>query len=96
LRALRTAGLGWLVTLIALAPSVWAISVCWQATRASFLTSTSVGDLVTNPGPLFVSVLLSAVFIGGLLLTGFASAIRQALWSLDSLAEAASEPSMEG
>jgi hypothetical protein len=45
---------------------------------------------------LFVSVLLSAVFLGGLLLTGFASAFRQALWSLHSLADAAHEPSSEG
>jgi hypothetical protein len=96
IRTLRTIGLGWLVTLVALVPSIWAISVAWQATRASFLTSTSVGDLVTHPGPLFVSMLLSAVFIGGLLLTGFAAAFRQALWSLDSLAEAASEPTREG
>ncbi len=85
LRALRTAALGWLVSIVILIPTLWATSVAWQAARASFLSTTSLVDLLHDPGLVVVAVLLAAVFSTGLLLAGFASALRAGLWSVEGL-----------
>ncbi len=85
LRTLRCAALGWLVSIVILIPSMWATSVAWQAARASFLSTTSLVDLLDYPGLVVVAVLLAAVFGSGLLLAGFASALRAGLWSVESL-----------
>ncbi|HYI22391.1 MAG TPA: hypothetical protein VEX62_07115, partial [Candidatus Limnocylindrales bacterium] len=86
LRTLRTSAFGWLATLAALVPVLWAISVAWQATRATFLATTSVSDMAREPGTFIVAFALAAVFTGGLLVTGFVSAFRASLWTVDALA----------
>jgi hypothetical protein len=63
----------------------WALTVAWQATRAAFLASTSLGDLFARPDSLVVALLLTAVFVSGLALCGFVAAFRAALWTLASL-----------
>ena len=85
IRTVRTSALGWLATLVALLPVLWAIGVAWQATRATFLATTSVSDMARDPGTFIVAFALAAVFAAGLLVTGFASAFRAGLWTIDAL-----------
>ena len=91
LRTLRTATLGWLLMIATLVPSLWAISVAWQATRASFLATTSMAEVGRDAGLLVIAGLLAAVVFGGLLLAGFSSAVRSGLWSVNSLVDAAAD-----
>ncbi len=87
IRTLRTSALGWLTMFVALLPVLWAIGVAWQATRATFLATTSLSDMARDPGTFIVSFALAAVFAGGLLVTGFVSAFRASLWTIDALGE---------
>ncbi len=85
IRTLRTSALGWLATLVVLLPVLWAMSVAWQATRATFLATTSISDMARDPGTFIVAFALAAVFGAGLLVTGFVSAFRASLWTIDAL-----------
>ena len=87
LRTLRTSALGWLATVLALLPVLWAIGVAWQATRAIFLATTSISDMARDPGTFIVAFALAAVFAGGLLVTGFVSAFRASLWTIEALGQ---------
>ncbi len=86
--SLASAALGWLVTLLVLAPAVWALGAVWQTTRSSFLSSTSVADLLGRPESLLVAGLLAGVMLAGLLLAGLASAFRSASWTVEMLRRA--------
>ena len=85
IRALVAEVLAWTVSIAVLVPVLWAISICWEAVRGVFLTSLSFGDLEQDVGLVFVALALSGVFISGLLLCGFASALRAALRSVEAL-----------
>lgn len=85
LRALVTDALAWTVSVAVVLPVLWAISICWEAVRGVFLTALSFGDLEQDVGLAFVAFALSGVFICGLLLCGFASALRAALRSVEAL-----------
>jgi hypothetical protein len=78
-----------LVTLLALAAVVLAtnaaLTVAWNATRAAFLRTTSIADMLTSLAPLLVAVLLAGVFASGLAVCGYVAAFRNALWTITCL-----------
>jgi hypothetical protein len=77
------------VALLALASVVVAtdaaLTIAWNATRAAFLRTTSIADMLTSVAPLLVAVLLAGVFMSGLAVCGYVAAFRNALWTLTSL-----------
>jgi hypothetical protein len=62
-----------------------ALAIAWNATRAAFLRTTSIADMLTSVAPLLVAVLLAGVFMSGLAVCGYVAAFRNALWTLTSL-----------
>jgi hypothetical protein len=78
-----------LVALLALAAVVLAtnaaLTVAWNATRAAFLRTTSIADMLTSLAPLLVAVLLAGVFASGLAVCGYVAAFRNALWTITCL-----------
>jgi hypothetical protein len=74
---LLVAAAGWLASLAALLPSVWALSLAWHAVRQDLAGFGSANSLATVPTVLA----LALVWVVALGLTGFASALRGALWS---------------
>lgn len=75
------AALGWLVTLAALVPSLWALNLIWQSVKAG---------LAGFQAPVFGAVApaivgLAVVYAVTVVLTGFASALRGALWTVQEL-----------
>jgi hypothetical protein len=85
LRTIATALAAWLALAAVLLGVGWALSVAWQATRATFLATTSVADTLGDGGPIIVALLLATVFVTGLGLAGFVAAVRSALWTVASL-----------
>lgn len=85
IRWLATAALAWLSLVVVVIGIDWALSIAWQATRASFLATTSVSDMVNRGAPALVAALLAGVFVCGLALCGYVSAFRNALWSVTCL-----------
>jgi hypothetical protein len=82
LRTIGTAALGWLSTFAAVAVAWVGLSLAWRATRAAFLSVTSVFDIQQIVFPVLVALLLAAAFAAGWLFAGIASAFRAALWSI--------------
>ncbi|CAN5688885.1 hypothetical protein BH23CHL7_BH23CHL7_13750 [soil metagenome] len=82
LSTLPTALLGWLATFAVLAPLGWLLALAWEATRVQYLGGAS---LVAVPGLLLVAALLCVVWLGGVAMAGFASAVRCALWTSEEL-----------
>ncbi|MDQ3493047.1 MAG: hypothetical protein M3452_07285 [Chloroflexota bacterium] len=87
-RPLRTAAnvaLTWAITLLVLAPIVWASLVAWDGVRAVFLSPAGL----TEPMDLALAILatagLAAIWLAGAILAGSASALRAAVWSADAL-----------
>jgi hypothetical protein len=75
--------LGWTVSLGVLAPGLWALTAIGHWSRAVLLGSSAASD-----GPLMTVlavVVLVAAWGGILLLAGFASGLRGALWSMQEL-----------
>ncbi len=85
LRTVGTAAISWAATAAVLLPALWAIGLAWGAVRGAFLTSVSFSDLGDDIGMVLVAVGLSAAFVIGIALAGYASALRAALWSVDRL-----------
>lgn len=85
LRTVGTAAISWGVTAAALIPAVWAIGLAWDSVRGAFLTSVSFSDFGDDIGMILVALGLSAAFVLGMCVAGFASALRAALWSVDRL-----------
>ena len=82
LRTMLTAMLGWSVTLALVVPALWALSLVWQQVRANLLLPTTPD---AGTAGLVVAGLLAAAWLVGIVLAGFASALRSALWSVESL-----------
>jgi hypothetical protein len=76
-----TALLAWVGLALAVAGTDWALTVAWQAARASFLATTSISDMLRSVAPLLVSVLLAGVFVCGLAICGYVAGFRNALWT---------------
>jgi hypothetical protein len=70
------AALGWLVTLAVLVPSVWALSLVWQSVKAGLAGFGAVAPAIVG---------LAVVWAVTVVLTGFASALRGALWTVQEL-----------
>ncbi|MGI8928252.1 MAG: hypothetical protein ACR2H0_02120 [Candidatus Limnocylindrales bacterium] len=85
LRTLGTAAIGWAATAAVLIPSFWAITICWQAVRAAFLTSVGLSDTSEVVGMLLIALAFSGTFVLSIVVAGFASALRAALWNLERL-----------
>ena len=77
-----TALLAWLALILAVAGTEWALTVAWQATRAAFLATTSISDMLTEIAPILVAVLLAGVFVCGLAICGYVAGFRNALWTV--------------
>jgi hypothetical protein len=75
------AALGWLVTLVALLPSVWALSLIWHSVEQGLAGFQA--PVVGTVAPAIVG--LAVVWAVTLALTGFASALRGALWTVQEL-----------
>lgn len=74
--------LAWVVLALAVVGTNWALTIAWQATRAAFLATTSVSDLLTSIAPLFVALLLAGVFVCGLAICGYVAGFHNALWTV--------------
>lgn len=85
LRTLGTGAIGWAATAAVLVPAFWAITICWQAVRAAFLTSVGLSDMREVLGMVLVALAFSGTFVLSIVLAGFASAVRAALWSIERL-----------
>ena len=81
-RTIPTAMVAWLSLLLVLLGAGWALSVAWQAARATFLATTSFSDMVDDVGTFIIALLLAAVFVAGLALGGYVAAFRAALWTV--------------
>ncbi len=84
-RALGTSVVAWTLSVVVVISSVWALSIAWTAVRGAFLTSVSFSDVSEDAAMLLAALGLSTVFVLAICLTGFASALRAALWSVDRL-----------
>ena len=84
-RSLGTSVVAWTLSAAVVISSVWVLSVAWAAVRGAFLTSVSFSDVSEDAGMLLAALGLSTVFVLAICLTGFASALRAALWSVDRL-----------
>ncbi len=82
---LATAALAWLSLIAVVLGTEWSLSIAWQATRASFLATTSLSDMLGDIAPLLVATLLAGIFVCGLALAGYVAAFRNALWSVTGL-----------
>jgi hypothetical protein len=84
-RTIATALVSWAVTLLVVAPVVWAIVVAWQGVRKTLLSPAALTDPQQLPSTLAAIVIFAAIWVAGLVLAGFASAVRAALWSVDTI-----------
>lgn len=87
-RAVRTFGsaiLAWLVTIAIVGPVLWAIVVSWDGVRNVLLSSAGMTDPQALPSTLIATILFAAIWVAGTILTGFASAVRAALWSVEAI-----------
>lgn len=87
-RPLRTAAnlaLTWAITLLVLAPIVWASLVAWDGVRALFLSPAGLTEPMDLALAILASVGLAAIWVAGSILAGSASALRAAVWSADAL-----------
>lgn len=85
IRFLASAAVAWLALAAVVAATDTALGIAWLATRAAFLRTTSIADMLTSTAPLLVAVLLSGVFLSGLAVCGYVAAFRNALWTITSL-----------
>jgi hypothetical protein len=85
IRFVATAAVAWLALAAVVVGTETALGIAWQATRAAFLRTTSIADMLASLAPLLVAVLLSGVFLSGLAVCGYVAAFRNALWTITSL-----------
>ncbi len=84
-RTVATGTAAWSVTLPVLAASIWAITVAWNGVRDSFLGP----GVLDDPGSMMEAGVVALLFVSlwtvVLLLIGFSTALRGALWTTRSL-----------
>ncbi|HEY8135735.1 MAG TPA: hypothetical protein VIF08_06800 [Candidatus Limnocylindrales bacterium] len=85
IRFLATAAVAWLALAAVVVATETALGIAWQQTRAAFLRTTSIADMLASLAPLLVAVLLCGVFASGLAVCGYVAAFRNALWTITSL-----------
>jgi hypothetical protein len=82
-RTLFNAVLAWGVTLGTLAPALFALALAWGSVRDVLIGSRADPDWLLAAA-VAISI-FAAVWIGGVILAGFGSAIRAAIWTVDTL-----------
>jgi hypothetical protein len=85
-RVLGTAALAWMTSVVVLVPLAWALFTAWSGVRGVYLSPVSGGGLEAVLGALTITLLLVGIWIVSIVLAGFASALRAAMWSVDTLA----------
>lgn len=76
----------WLSSVAVLAPLAWGLSAVWQSVRGVFLgpaAGTSDADAMAELA--IVTLALAAMWTMAMLVSGFVSALRAAMWSTDGL-----------
>ncbi|MBA3777824.1 MAG: hypothetical protein H0X16_00700 [Chloroflexi bacterium] len=84
-RALRTSATGWIVALAMVLPALFALHLAWTGIRAVFLSTRPLDDPQLVATAAFITALFVAVWAATLVLAGFASALRAALWSIEAI-----------
>lgn len=84
-RVLATAGVGWLVIGATVALVAFASALAWGTARDVLVAGSSAGDASVLLASALIVGLFAAVWMGGLGLIGFASALRSGLWTADAL-----------
>jgi hypothetical protein len=83
-RFLATSVVAWLALAAVVLATDAALTIAWNATRAAFLRTTSVADMLTSLAPLLVAVMLAGVFLSALCVCGYVAAFRNAAWTITS------------
>jgi hypothetical protein len=93
---LVTFALGWIVTVIVLIPATWAVVTAWSGLRTAYLAPIPAdrADLLLPLGA--ATVMFVAVWLSAVVLMGFASAVRGALWTGAALRDRPRPRSGEG
>lgn len=84
LRTIGTALVAWVTSAIVLLPAIWALAVAADTARGAFLSSRAA-DPQMAPWLIVVTAVLVAVWGVTLVLCGFVSALRAALWTSEAL-----------
>lgn len=84
LRVAGTSVLGWTISLGVLLPAAWALTVAAEATRATHLAPHAT-DPEIIPAVVVMTLVFVAVWVAIVLLAGFVSAVRAALWTAETL-----------
>jgi hypothetical protein len=84
LRTIGTAVLAWTVSIGVLLPAAWALNVAADATRATF-TGPRAASPELVPTLVAMTIVFVAVWVATVLLAGFVSAVRAALWTANGL-----------
>jgi hypothetical protein len=84
-RTLGTSVVAWTLTATTVVAAMWALSLAWAAVRGAFLTTTSFSDIGDDLQMVLAALALAIVFAISIGVTGFVSALRAALWSVDRL-----------
>lgn len=82
---LATLVLVWSASLALLVPLSWGLTTAWSSVRAAYLSSAAGRDEGSLASLAVVTLALAALWLAGVALGGFVSALRAALWSADGL-----------
>lgn len=84
-RTLATLALVWAFSLAALVPLSWGLGIAWSSVRGAYLGSAWAGQPNELVELALVTLGLCAIWVAAVVLGGFVSALRAALWSEDGL-----------
>ena len=88
-RVLGTAVLCWLIALVALVPAIAALALAWSVARGQLLPAAAPADgfgaTLAFLAQFGAVVLFGAIWVGGITLAGFASSLRAAVWTGDTI-----------
>jgi hypothetical protein len=85
LSTLATLILAWGATLAVVVPLSWVLTAAWTPVRSAYLSPSVGADVQAISALMLVTLALSAIWLGAVLLGGLVSALRAALWSIDGL-----------
>ena len=85
LRTLVTLALVWAFWLAAVVPLSWGLSIAWSSVRGAYLGPAWAGRPEELAGLAVVTLALCGIWLAAVLVGGFVSALRAALWSVDGL-----------
>lgn len=82
---LGTLVVAWLASLAVVVPLSWALGVAWDSVREAYLSPNAASHPQSLAALAVVTLALVAIWVVAVLMGGFASALRAALWSLNGL-----------